>query len=210
MKDPTGQTAYQALYDMISEGTLSPGDRLRETELAKRIGLSRTPIREAIRRLEVEGIVSHEPRVGAVVKTLSQQEIVELYEMRIVLETTAAGMAAKHASLAETRALDTLNQQMLAASEDPSKVAELNRQFHTCIVNAARNRYLSSSYKNLANALVVLGYTTLATSDRVKSVVNQHQAIIDALTDGNAREAKDAMAIHMETSLDHRLMGLKQ
>lgn len=208
MGDATGQTAYQAVYDMIALGDLAPGDRLRETDLAKRIGLSRTPVREAIRRLEAEGIVSHMPRVGAVVKTLSQQEIVELYEMRIMLETSAASMAAKHASLAETRTLEALNAQMLDARNDPARVAELNRQFHTCIVNAARNRYLANSYHNLANALVVLGHTTLDTPDRVKSVVSQHQAIIDALIKGDAKEAKDVMAVHMETSLDHRLLGL--
>lgn len=209
MKDGTGQTAYQALYDMIANGDLAPGDRLRETDLAARIGLSRTPIREAIRRLEVEGIVSHEARVGAVVKSLSQQEIVELYEMRIVLETTAAAMAAKHASLAETRTLSALNDQMLAAQDDAAKVADLNRQFHTCIVNAARNRYLASSYHNLANALVVLGHTTLATPARVTEVAAQHQRIIDALISGDAATATEAMSVHMETSLDHRLMGAR-
>lgn len=208
MGDATGQTAYQAVYDLIASGTLAPGDRLRETDLAKRIGLSRTPVREAIRRLEAEGIVSHMPRVGAVVKNLTQQEIVELYEMRIMLETAAASMAAKHASLSETRTLEALNSQMLDATEEPSRVAELNRQFHTCIVNAARNRYLANSYHNLANVLVVLGHTTLDTPDRVKSVVNQHQAIIDALIKGDSQEAKDVMAVHMETSLDHRLLGL--
>lgn len=208
MGDSTGQTAYQAVYDMIATGVLEPGDRLRETDLAQRIGLSRTPIREAIRRLEAEGIVSHEPRVGAVVKSLCQQEIVELYEMRIMLETSAAEMAAKHASLAETRTLETLNSKMLDAKDDPAKVAKLNRQFHTCIVRAARNRYLASSFHNLANALVVLGHTTLDTPDRVISVVRQHQAIIDALIKGDANEAKEAMAVHMETSLDHRLLGL--
>ena len=208
MGDATGQKAYQAVYDMIASGELAPGDRLRETDLAKRIGLSRTPVREAIRRLEAEGIVSHEPRVGAVIKSLSQQEVVELYEMRIMLETSAAAMAAKHTSLAEIRTLDALNTQMLDAKNDPSRVAELNRQFHTCIVNAARNRYLASSFHNLANVLVGLGLTTLDTPDRVKSVVNQHQAIIDALIKGDANEAKEAMAIHMETSLDHRLLGL--
>ena len=72
-----------------------------EIELAKRFGVSRTPIREAIRKLESEGIIQHLPRIGAVVRQLGQPEIVELYEMRIVLEATAAEMAAQHASSAE-------------------------------------------------------------------------------------------------------------
>jgi DNA-binding GntR family transcriptional regulator len=208
MNAATGQTAYQAIYDEISSGKLIPGDRLRETELASRIGLSRTPIREAIKRLETEGVVTHKPQVGAVIKTLSQQEIVELYEMRIMLETSASSMAAKHASEAETRTLMTLNSKMLEARLDSYKVAELNRQFHICIVNAARNRYLANSYKNLSTILVILGHTTLTTPERVKSVFIQHQAIIDALSKGDDQEASGAMTIHMETSLDYRLLGL--
>ena len=208
MNAATGQTAYQAIYDEISSGKLIPGDRLRETELASRIALSRTPIREAIKRLETEGVVTHKPQVGAVIKTLSQQEIVELYEMRIMLETSASSMAAKHASEAETRTLMTLNTKMLEARLDSYKVAELNRQFHICIVNAARNRYLANSYKNLSTILVILGHTTLTTPERVKSVFIQHQAIIDALSKGDDQEASGAMTIHMETSLDYRLLGL--
>jgi DNA-binding GntR family transcriptional regulator len=208
MNAATVQSDYQAIYDEISSGKLIPGDRLRETELASRIGLSRTPIREAIKRLETEGVVTHKPQVGAVIKTLSQQEIVELYEMRIMLETSASSMAAKHASEAETRTLMTLNTKMLEARLDSYKVAELNRQFHICIVNAARNRYLANSYKNLSTILVILGHTTLTTPERVKSVFIQHQAIIDALSKGDDQEASGAMTIHMETSLDYRLLGL--
>ena len=141
MAEATGQTAYQAVFDAIAAGRIKPGERLRETDLAETIGLSRTPVREAIRRLEAEGLVTHEPRIGAVVKTLTQQEIVELYEMRIVLETTAASMAAKHASDAEVRTLLKLNTEMLDASDDPSAVAAINQRFHMCIVNAELSQF---------------------------------------------------------------------
>lgn len=208
MAGATGHTAYQAVFDAIAEGRIKPGERLRETELAEMIGLSRTPIREAIRRLESEGLVTHEPRIGAVVKSLSQQEVVELYEMRIVLETTASLMAAKHASAAEIRTLEKLNADMLSAADDPIQVAALNQRFHGCIVNASRNRFLTQGYRNLANSLILLGQTTLETPERVKSVNLQHQDIIDALSKGDAQEAAAAMSVHMETSLDHRLGGL--
>lgn len=208
MNAATGQTAYQAIFNEITSGKLTPGDRLRETELAERIGLSRTPVREAIKRLEAEGVVAHKPQVGAVIKKLNQQEIVELYEMRIMLETSASSMAAKHASEAETRTLDTLNRKMLEAKSNSYKVAELNRQFHICIVNAARNRYLASSYNNLSTILVILGHTTLTTPLRVETVFIQHQTIIDALIKGDKSEASGAMTKHMETSLDHRLLSL--
>jgi len=122
-------TAYEKLFHAIEIGDIGPGERLLEIELGKRFGVSRTPIREAIRKLESEGIIQHLPRVGAVVRQLGQPEIVELYEMRIVLEATAAEMAAQHASSAELATLDALNSDMLGASDDPNTVAQINRQF---------------------------------------------------------------------------------
>lgn len=203
------QNAYEQLFAAIETGVLRPGDRLRETELATRFGVSRTPIREAIRRLESDGIVEHAPRVGAVLRKLGQQEIVELYEMRIVLETTAAGMAAKHAATAELRTLRALNKDMLDAADDPFAVASMNRKFHGCIMNAARNRFLSHSYSALSHALILLGKTTLETRERVEDVAKQHDQIIDALSKGDAQMAEQAMRSHMSASLDHRLQALQ-
>jgi len=92
-----GGIAFAKLMAAIEAGDYAPGDRLREVEIADRLALSRTPIREALRRLEAENIIEHRPRVGAVIRTLGQTEVVELYEMRLVLERSAAEMAAKHA-----------------------------------------------------------------------------------------------------------------
>ena len=92
-----GGIAFAKLMAAIEAGDFQPGDRLREVEVAERLSLSRTPIREALRRLEAENIIEHRPRIGAVIRTLSRTEVVELYEMRLVLERTAAQMAAKHA-----------------------------------------------------------------------------------------------------------------
>ncbi|MDA8741426.1 GntR family transcriptional regulator [Amylibacter sp.] len=200
---------YQQLINAIEKGDLRPGDRMLETELASRFGVSRTPIREAIRRLETDGLVVHKPRIGAMVRLLAQQEIVELYEMRIVLEATAAQMAAKHCSNAETRTLQDLNDQMLAHSKDPFAVATLNRKFHTCIFNAARNRFLAQSYNSLSYSLILLGKTTLETDERVQNVYAQHEAIIGALISGDTDIASEVMRLHMETSLDHRLKVLQ-
>lgn len=201
-------TAYDHLFQAIETGALRPGDRLLEVELAQQFGVSRTPIREAIRRLEADGIVVHKPRIGAVVRTLGQQEIVELYEMRIVLETTAAEMAAKHASMAEIRTLKSLNADMAAAAQDPVKVAILNRKFHRCIMQAARNEFLAHSYHALSHALILLGKTTLETHARVTTVVAQHKEIIAGLQTADPEATAKAMRRHMEASLDHRLKAL--
>jgi DNA-binding GntR family transcriptional regulator len=200
--------AYDQLFKAIEDGSLRPGDRLLETELATRFGVSRTPVREAIRRLEADGIIEHKPHVGAVIRTLGQQEIVELYEMRIVLETTAATMATKHASAAEIRTLESLNTDMQAVAHDPVQVAAINRQFHFCIMQAARNQFLAQSYQALSHALILLGKTTLETEARVATVSTQHANIIAALSSGDDTTAGKAMQIHMEASLGHRLKAL--
>jgi len=201
--------AYEEIYEAIISGDIRPGDRLRETTLAEQIGLSRTPIREAIRKLESDGIVVHEPRVGAIVKTLSQQEIVELYEMRIVVESTAARMAARHISDAELRALEDINAEMGNATGG-GETARLNRDFHRCILNAAKNRYLVQSFEVLAHNFVLLGATTIETPERIIQVIEQHDTIIEALRNRDEDESAKAMADHMDTSLDYRLKVLRQ
>lgn len=202
------QTAYDKLLTAIETGQIDPGTRLLETELATKFGVSRTPIREAIRKLESEGIVRHMPRVGAVVRKLGQQEIVELYEMRIVLESTAAEMAAQHASVAEIDTLAALNDDMVT-TDDFIEVAQINRQFHLCIVDAARNQFLIHCYNDLSNTLMLLGKTTLESKQRIEVVSKQHQDIIQALHDRDAGAAADAMRVHMQTSLAHRLKAYR-
>ena len=136
------------------------------------------------------------------IRVLSQQEIVELYEMRIVLEETAAQMAAKHTSKAEIHTLETMNAQMMQAASDPNKVVTLNRKFHTCILSAAHNRFLAQSHSSLSNSLVLLGKTTLESAERVKDVVAQYDAIIAALKSGKAEIAAKMMRTHMQASLE--------
>ena len=96
-----GDAAYDALFGAIEQGTLKPGARLREIELSEWVGASRTPIREALGRLEAEGLVSRDPSRGMVVAELDHGLVAELYVMREVLEGTAAALAARHASDAE-------------------------------------------------------------------------------------------------------------
>ena len=107
-----------------------------------RLSISRTPVREAIRRLEADGLVTHEPRVGAVMRTLDYAEVMELYEMRTVLEGTAARMAARSAGAVEIAELAALNAEMAARPRRPARLAALNRRFHLTLIDAARNRYL--------------------------------------------------------------------
>lgn len=204
-----GAAAYNTLVAAIRAGDFLPGDRLRETDVAQRLALSRTPVREALRKLEAEGIVEHSPRIGAVIRRLSHGELVELYEMRMVLERTAAEMAAKHAAAAEIDLLADLNEEISTAQGNPQKAASANQDFHQAIYLAARNRFLMEAARSLNNALMLMGPTTLANPARMECVAKEHAAIIDALGARDPERAGEAAVAHLQTSLRHRLSVLR-
>ena len=201
----SGESAYLALMAALREGVYSPGDRLREEEVGNRLGLSRTPVREALRQLEAHGIIEHRPRMGAVIKTLQHAEVVELYEMRIVLERTAAEMAAKHGMEAEFDALDELNDRIEAKRADPALGAAINQDFHQALYLAGRNRFLLEAARALNNSLLLLGPTTYADPERIDTVVRQHREIVKALRQGDSTAAASAAEAHLQTSLRYRL-----
>ena len=206
--EPSGEAAYRALMDSIRSGVFRPGDRLREEEVGERLSLSRTPVREALRRLEADGIVEHRPRIGAVIRKLEHAEVVELYEMRMVLERTAAEMAAKHGADAEFDTLDDLNNAIEQERGNPAKAAAINQEFHHGLYLACRNRFLLEAARALNNSLLLLGPTTFSDKDRIAMVVRQHRDIVDAMRQGDAEAAGAAAEAHLQTSLRYRLRAL--
>lgn len=205
---PQGQSAYDRLLDDIRLGALPPGARLREVELAERLGLSRTPIREAIRRLEADGLVEHLPRQGASLRRLGYAEVMELYEMRAVLEGTAARLAARAASDLELRELVEINAEM-TASADPTDTARLNRQFHAGLINAAKNRYLKRAIGAMARTLLILGPSTLHDPARSKSAASEHEGLLQALNARDGQTAEVRMRAHIEAAHRIRLRQLR-
>ncbi len=199
-KHSRGELAYQQLFDAIQKGTLKPGTRIRETDIAEEFGISRTPVRDAIRRLENDGLIVHLPHQGAVIKKLDHREIMEMYEMRQVLEGTAAYHAAQHASPLEIDELEELNNLMLKNKEDESGAAETNRLFHHTLYRAANNRYLIDAINNLSNAMALLDGTTLHSVERVQSAYEEHQIIIKEIKAGNTNAADDAVRQHINNS----------
>jgi len=202
---PQGQDAYRRLLMEIRAGALKPGDRLLEADLATRLGISRTPVREAIRQLEADGLVVHVPRVGAAVRGLDPGEVTELYEMRSVLEGTAARLAARAASVVELEELAAINAEMAAARGDPDRLHELNRQFHAALLDAARNRYLARSVAGLQKTLLLLGPTTLDREERVRSAVEEHAQVLEALRARDETVAEQAMRRHVSAAHAVRL-----
>lgn len=203
-----GNAAYRTLLAEIGAGRLLPGDRLRETELAARLGVSRTPVREAIRQLEADGLVTHVPRQGATVRQLDYAEVMELYEMRMVLEGTAARLAARAAGDIEIDELEAINGE-LARAADAATAFRLNRQFHRALLDAARNRFLRQSMESLQKALMILGPTTLSESDRFEGALGEHAAVLAALRDRDGDRAEQAMRAHIEAASRARIRAFR-
>lgn len=205
---PPGQSAYRRLLDDIRTGALPPGARLRETDLAARLGFSRTPVREAIRLLESDGLVSHLPRQGASVRRLDPPEVIELYEMRAVLEGTAARLAARAITAVELDALHALNDALAEAGSGPA-AQDLNHQFHRALLDAARNRFLVKTVNALHKTLLILGPTTLAEPGRAAAAVREHAAVLGALAAGDGAAAESVMQAHVHMALAVRLRAVR-
>lgn len=204
-----GQDAYTRLLDEIRAGKLAPGERLLETELAARLGISRTPVREAIRQMEADGLVVHVPRSGARVRRLDYAEVNELYEMRGVLEGTAARLASRAASEVELAELEAINREMADALTDMDRLYRLNRQFHDALLNAARNRFLSKSVDGLKKTLLILGPSTMEEGERARLAVAEHGELIGALRARDGAAAEAAMRAHIDAAHQVRLRQLR-
>nr|WP_254443459.1 GntR family transcriptional regulator [Ruegeria atlantica] len=206
---PQGNSAYQRLLDEIRCGTLLPGERLREIDLSERLGVSRTPVREAIRQLEADGLVVHVPRQGATVRSLDYAEVMELYEMRAVLEGTAARLAARAASDVELDELDVLNDRLAEAGTGPDAV-RINRTFHATLLDSAKNRFLAKSMLSLQKALLILGPSQLLDSDRAEAAVAEHRRIMIALKARDGAAAETEMRAHIHAAQRMRIRALQE
>src|SRR4051812_6763342 len=146
---------YQRLRQGIRAGEFRPGDRMREADLAAKLNVSRTPIREAIRRLASEGLLEVAASRGVMIIQLDKQQVRELYALREALEGTAARLAAHHASTGENSEMRELLERPENTKERPEVIAKLNRVFHRTIHDAAHNRYLAEALEQLSDSLAL-------------------------------------------------------
>lgn len=189
--------AYDKLLTAIEEGGMPAGTRLRETELAKQLAISRTPVREALKRLELQGLVVHEPHHGAVVASLHYGQVTDLYQLREVLEGTAARLAAQHATAVEIGVLERMVAADQALVTRPDRLARSNRHFHQQIRDSARNRYLQTALENLRLSLALLAGTTLSAPGRATASIAEHAAIVAAIAARDPVGAENAARHHI-------------
>lgn len=197
---------YERLRNAIRDGLLEPGTPLVELRLAELCNVSRTPIREALTRLEQDGLVERGDR-GYIVRVRSPEEILDIYEVRIVLETLAARLAAEN-----RRPVDILHvNRAMAAYEaapqdaDPSAWADLNRGFHEAIWRASHSVALLDILDRLSTHLLRYPATTLTSSGRLEESIREHRDLAEAIVAGNPDLAAAVSTAHFTKARDIRL-----
>jgi DNA-binding GntR family transcriptional regulator len=204
-----GLDAYARLKDAIRDGTFAAGTRLTELEVSAWLGMSRTPAREAIHRLEVDGLVSHEPRRGLVVTRPDHQMIIELYVMREALESTASRLAAQHANEMEIEALADLLARETLPGQAPAVLSAINQHWHHLIHMSAHNRFLLRSLSGLADTMALLP-TMLGDKGRAEQSHAEHVQVLQAIQQRQPAAAEEAMRVHLRSAQRGRLSGLVQ
>lgn len=196
--------AYGLVLEAIDDGTYLPGDRLVESELADRFGVSRTPIREALQRLETQSLLVRDGR-SMVVASLDHDQLGELYVIRAELEGLAARLAAQHAAPEEIRVLQEMVQRDRELEGQAHKLSRSNRRFHRQIHLASHNRYLVQQLEMVHRTMALLVTTTFAVVGRDKTGIDEHEAIVKAIAARDGDAADHALKFHISNAYETRI-----
>jgi DNA-binding GntR family transcriptional regulator len=206
MKDlkPVQKDAYTLILEAIDTGIYRPGDRLVESELADRFGVSRTPIREALQRLETQSLLTRDGR-SLIVASLDHNQLSELYVVRAELEGLAARLAARHATAEEARVLRDMVEADQALLGNPKGLARANRRFHKQIHLASHNRYLVQQLDLVHRSMALMATTSLAAEGRGEVALAEHAAIVTAIENRDEMGAYNALKDHISKAFVTRL-----
>lgn len=201
---PSQKDAYLLLLEAIDQGEFQPGDRLVESELAERFGVSRTPVREALQRLETQAVLTRNGR-SLVVSRLDHDQLGELYVVRAELEGLAARLAAKHAAPEEVRVLWEMIRKDREFVTRPDALARANKRFHRQIHLASHNRYLIQQLEMVHRSMALLA-TSLAVEGRGPKAMEEHETIVRAIEARDGAAADEAIRAHISRAFETRLM----
>lgn len=206
MGDPrsTQKDAYGLILEAIDTGIYRPGSRLVESELAERFGVSRTPIREALQRLETQSILTRDGR-SLIVATLDHTQLSELYVVRGELEGLAARLAARHATPEEVGVLRDMLEEDRALVNDPEALSRANRRFHKQIHLASHNRFLVQTLDLVHRSMALLASTSISAEGRSADTIEEHDAIVSAIEAGDGERAYAALRDHISRAYQTRL-----
>jgi DNA-binding GntR family transcriptional regulator len=206
---PLREMVFESLREAIILGRLKPGERLMEIQLAEEMGVSRTPVREAIRKLELEGFVVMVPRKGAYVAGVSIKDIADVFEVRSALEGLAAGLASERITEEEMEELEKAILQ-ISGEEDILTVVKGDSLFHEIIYKASRNQRLTQIITHLQEQINRFRLTSLSVPGRLKIAVGEHKKIVEAITSRNVDLANRLASEHMENAEQNLLNAIRE
>jgi DNA-binding GntR family transcriptional regulator len=204
---PIGETVYRLLRELIVSGELPGGTRLREQDLSERFQVSRTPVREALKRLLSEGLVASEPGRGIVVHSLSLDDVIDLYEIHEALQGRAARLAAQRLSEVDPLRLKTALEACGEALQagDVEKAIEFDRRFESALRDAAHNEQLKRLIEQLHGSLARRATSDPVSPSRVAQRLAEHQRIVDAILSRDPDAAEVAARDHVRRAQDYRV-----
>jgi DNA-binding GntR family transcriptional regulator len=199
MQGNAAEHIRQTLEDEIASGKLVPGDRLEELAVAERFGVSRTPVREALRALSTSGLVQIQRRKGAVVATMSMERLVGLFELMSEIEGVCGRLAARRISEDEIAALWAQHHKCAEAakSKDANRYYEENATFHALIYAATHNPYLAEEVQQLRRRLQPYRRLQLRMRGRILESLDEHEKIVKAIAEGDEEGAAMALSSHV-------------
>lgn len=201
---PAQKDAYSLILEAIDSHMYKPGDRLVESELAEQFGVSRTPIREALQRLETQSLLTRDGR-SLIVASLDHSQMSELYVVRGELEGLAARLAARHAAPEEVRVLRDMLTDDRKLVGDPMALSRANRRFHKQIHLASHNRFLVQQLDLVHRSMALMATTSLAAEGRTEGTLAEHTLIVDAIEAGDGDAAYQSLRDHISKAYVTRL-----
>ena len=208
---PLRETVCEALRSAIRNGILEPGERLMEVQLAEELGISRTPVREAIRKLEQEGYVIMMPRRGTYVSSVSVNDIKEIFEIRSALESLSTGLAARRIEPDELEKLRALLTEIEGhiQRKDIDKIVETDIEFHGLLYQVSRNERLVTIISNLKEQLARFRTLSMSYPGRLQETLEEHRAMVEAIAANDVEAARDAAERHMERAEETLLKAMR-
>jgi DNA-binding GntR family transcriptional regulator len=202
----------ETIRDAILKGTMKPGERVSEPDLAERFGISRTPIREAFRQLESEGYLEVIPRKGAVVASLSERDVEEFYAIKIILEGFAARMAAEKLSEKDIERLESINERLkqIAKEGDVKTFFRVHNEFHEVFIKAAGNEKLFEMINHLVLRFKRLRLASLSQPGRMEISVEEHRNMIQAFKNHDGDRADNLVRHAATIGADVLIQSLNQ
>ncbi|MGH9246767.1 MAG: GntR family transcriptional regulator [Acidimicrobiales bacterium] len=206
-RDTTAKAVAERLRDEIQDGVLAPGARLRQNDIARRFGVSTTPVREAFAQLQAEGLLRIDPHRGAIVFHPSPDDLLEFYEIRGVLESFAVNRAVPRLTPETVRSLQLLIDRMRKTA-DARKWLRLNDDFHLKLYERAEMPRLVALIENLRDASTPYIHMFVAGRPPSQRADGEHQAILDACVKGDAEEAQHAILQHLSSAAQDLVRAL--